>query len=185
MEGGEAPAGAAQATLLLAGLGGNPAPQQSVRLHRGTQKRIGILEKTRWSDDYMNQWTTILFITGQQNRLGSAQEDPEASSSCPGHTGMSSAWRVALLAVEGNFGVSLFSGAAPATDAHVQQSWLQSCPGLEGQTPRWCSFCFSSGLGQMKVCSGKFSAALTRAFCPASPAVQRCRRGGVPKEAIA
>lgn len=33
VEGGEAAAGAAQATLLLTGLGGNPAPQQSVRLH--------------------------------------------------------------------------------------------------------------------------------------------------------
>lgn len=47
VERSETPAGAAQTTLLLTGQRRNPAPQQSIRLHRGTQERIGILGKTQ------------------------------------------------------------------------------------------------------------------------------------------
>lgn len=68
---------------------------------------------------------------------------------------------LALLAVGGNFRVSLLSGAAQGADAHAEKSWLHRSHRLEGQTPHWCSFCFSSGPRQMRLCSGKFSAALT------------------------
>lgn len=46
VERGEAPAGAAQAALLLTGQRRNGAPQQGVRLHRRTQEGVGILGNT-------------------------------------------------------------------------------------------------------------------------------------------
>lgn len=71
-------------------------------------------------------------------------------------------WIFALLAAEMNFWACLFSGAGQGPDAQVWKSGLYTTPeGREGQTAHWCSLCFSSGPWQMKLCLGKFSAALT------------------------
>lgn len=77
--------------------------------------------------------------------------------------------------------MSLFSGAAQGTDAHVQQSWLQHSHRLEGQTPHWCSFCSSSGPWQMKLCSGKFSAALPLPSVLAHPRCSEREENELPK----
>lgn len=214
VEGSETPAGATQATLLLTGQRRNPAPQQSIRLHRGTQEWIGILGKNerkdlkkksvelgnsfwdshlviRETDYYINCFNSSMELKQMPGSSHNAhvsvadwvenpgtvkrppwtfsrdqiQWNPAQWPSCTSYIQKlgcpSSTLCVTLLAIERNFWVSLFSGAAQGTDAHVQQNWLHHSHRLEGQTPHWCSFCSSSGPWQMKLCSGKFSAALT------------------------